>query len=64
MYAVVLEIKSSLPGPDMRWSFIQAPLTVEDALDYKFPVLSEYEFDLLDTIVQHKSKTGPGCSEV
>ena len=60
----MLEIKSSLAGPDTRWSFFQAPLSVEDALGYKFPVPSEYDFDLLDVVVQQKFKTGPGSLDV
>jgi hypothetical protein len=60
----MLEIKTSLAGPDTRWSFFQAPLVVEDALGYKFPVPSEYNFDLLDAVVKQKFKTGPGSLDV
>jgi hypothetical protein len=60
----MLDIKSSLAGPDTRWSFFQAPLAVEDALGYKFPVPSEYDFDLLDAIIKQKFKTGPGSLDV
>ncbi|KAL9087897.1 MAG: hypothetical protein Q9165_006459 [Trypethelium subeluteriae] len=63
-YAVMLEIKSSLSGPDTRWSFFQAPLAVEDALGYKFPVPSEYDFDLLEAVIKQKFKTGPGSLDV
>lgn len=60
----MLDIKNSLAGPDRRWTFFQAPLVVEDALGYKFPVPSEYDFDLLDAVVQHRFKTGPGSLEI
>ncbi|KAI0386038.1 hypothetical protein F5Y04DRAFT_162316 [Hypomontagnella monticulosa] len=63
-YAVVLEIRNSLQGPDTRWSFFQAPLVVEDPLGYKFPVPSEYDVDALDAIVKHRFRTGPGSFEV
>ncbi|KAL1591739.1 hypothetical protein SLS60_011738 [Paraconiothyrium brasiliense] len=63
-YAVILEIKNSLAGPDIRWSFFQAPLVVEDALGYKFPVPSEYDFDLLDAVIKHKFRSGPGSLDV
>jgi hypothetical protein len=61
---MLVEIKSSLAGPDSRWSFFQAPLAVEDALGYKFPVPSEYDFDLLEAVIKQRFKTGPGSLEV
>ncbi|KAI9666616.1 MAG: hypothetical protein M1821_004552 [Bathelium mastoideum] len=63
-YAMMLEIKSSLAGLDTRWTFFQAPLAVEDALGCKFPVPSEYDFDLLDAIIKHRFKAGPGSLDI
>lgn len=63
-YAVVLEIRNSLTGPDTRCSFFQAPLVIEDALGRKFPVPSEYDFDLLDAVIKHRFNTGPGSLDV
>ncbi|OCL06463.1 hypothetical protein AOQ84DRAFT_410939 [Glonium stellatum] len=64
-YAVVLEIRSSLiAAPDARWSFFQAPLIVEDALGRKFPVPSEYNYELLNMIIKQKFRTGPGSLEI
>ena len=60
----MLEIKGYIAGPDARWSFFQAPLVVEDALGYKFPVPSEYDFDLLDAVIRQKFNTGPGSLDV
>jgi hypothetical protein len=57
-------MKSSIAGPDTRWSFFQAPLAVEDALGFKFPVPSEYDFDLLEAVIKQKFKTGPGSLDV
>lgn len=45
-------------------TYFQAPLTVEDALGYKFPVPSEYSFDLLESIIKHRFKDGLGSLEV
>lgn len=61
---MVLEIKDSLAGPDTRWTYFQAPFLVEDALGFKFPVPSEYDFELLDAVVKHKFTDGPGAFEV
>ncbi|KAH5398360.1 hypothetical protein HBI67_214670 [Parastagonospora nodorum] len=63
-YTIPLEIKSSLVGPDTRWAFFQAPLAVEDALGFRFPVPSEYDFDLLEAVIRQRFKTGPGSLEV
>jgi hypothetical protein len=42
----------------------QAPFIVEDALGFKFPVPSEYDYDLLDAVIKEKFKAGPGALEV
>jgi len=39
-------------------------LVVEDALGCKFPVPSEYDFDLLDAVVKQKFNAGPGSLDV
>lgn len=63
-YSIVLEIKDSLAPIDPRWTFFQAPLVVEDALGFKFPVPSEYDFKLLNAIIKHRFQEGPGSDEV
>jgi hypothetical protein len=37
---------------------------VEDALGFKFPVPSEYDYKLLNVIIQHRFRNGPGAAEV
>ncbi|KAK0619586.1 hypothetical protein B0T14DRAFT_519521 [Immersiella caudata] len=65
IYAVVLEIRGAvLNRPDIRWTYLQDPVLVEDALGRKFPVPSEYDFALLDRIIQHKFVEGPGSTQV
>jgi len=65
IYSLVLEIRGAvLNRPDIRWTFLQDPILVEDALGRKFPVPSEYDFGLLDRIIRHKFETGPGSAEV
>ncbi|KAI1779496.1 hypothetical protein F4818DRAFT_142464 [Hypoxylon cercidicola] len=65
IYAVVLEIQTSIAStPDIRWTFLQDPIIVEDALGRKFPVPSEYDYSLLDTIIKHKFQDGPGAVHV
>ncbi|KAF2853964.1 hypothetical protein T440DRAFT_389253 [Plenodomus tracheiphilus IPT5] len=64
IYTVVLDIRNSLTTVDTRWTHFQAPFTVEDALGFKFPVPSEYDFDLLDSIIQFRFQQGAGSKEV
>ncbi|KAI1759347.1 hypothetical protein GGR53DRAFT_150799 [Hypoxylon sp. FL1150] len=65
IYAVVLEIQTSITSaPDIRWTFFQDPFLVEDALGRKFPVPSEYDYLLLEAIIKHKFKDGPGAEYV
>ncbi|KAJ8116256.1 hypothetical protein OPT61_g2286 [Boeremia exigua] len=64
IYTVVLEIRDRLPGPDIRWAHFQEPLLVEDALGRKYPIPSEYEYDLLQAVIEHKFREGPGAKHV
>ncbi|KAK5652130.1 hypothetical protein OQA88_10772 [Cercophora sp. LCS_1] len=65
IYGVVLEIRGALLSrPDIRWTFLQDPVLIEDALGRKFPVPSEYDFALLGRIIQHKFEEGPGSIQV
>ena len=45
-------------------TYFQAPLLVEDALGLKFPMPSEYDFDLLEGIIKHRFQIGPGSKDV
>ena len=64
IYTVVLEIRNSMPVADTRWTYFQAPLVVEDVLGFKFPVPSEFDYSMLNTIIKHKFRTGPGSAQV
>jgi ubiquitin domain-containing protein len=54
MYGEILDMKGSTL--DLRWTYFQAPIQVEDLLGHKFPVPSEYDFSLLQAIIQHRFK--------
>jgi hypothetical protein len=64
IYGVILEIKGSLALGDTRWTYFQDPWLVEDALGFKFPVPSEYDYELLDTIIKHRFSDGLGSLDV
>ncbi|KAI1459628.1 hypothetical protein F4805DRAFT_419707 [Annulohypoxylon moriforme] len=65
IHAIVLQIRTSITStPDIRWTFFQDPLIVEDALGRKFPLPSEYDYLLLDAIIKHKFRDGPGATQV
>jgi hypothetical protein len=60
----VLEIRDTQTTVDTRWTFFQAPLEVEDALGFKFPIPTEYDYDLIETIIRHRFKSGARSMEV
>ena len=62
IYGILLEIKGSVV--DVRWSFFQAPVMVEDAVGEKFPVPSEYDFSLLQDIILHRFQDGGQVSSI
>ncbi|CZR68054.1 uncharacterized protein PAC_17953 [Phialocephala subalpina] len=64
IYAIVLEIRSSLTGPDPRFTWYQVPVKVEDALGRIFPVPSEYSFSELEGIIRMKFANSPCHGEV
>jgi hypothetical protein len=65
IYTVVYDIRHSMIiTADTRWSFFQAPFVVEDARGFKFPVPSEFDYDMLDNIVRHRFKEGAGSRDV
>jgi hypothetical protein len=61
---VLLEIKSSISGVDTRWTFFQAPFVVEDAFGFRFPVPSEYDYALLNNIIQWRFQDRDSFAEV
>lgn len=66
-YALLLEIRDrgSVGSPDPRFLYLQAPLLVEDAFGFKFPVPSEYDYDLFEKVVKHKFlQHGKGCGSL
>ncbi|KAI8941307.1 hypothetical protein NX059_002534 [Plenodomus lindquistii] len=65
IHTIVMDIRnSSTPEIDTRMTWFQAPLRVEDALGLKFPVPSEYDYDMLDTIIRRRFKYGIGSRNV
>ena len=52
IYEILVEIKASVATINTCWTFFQAPYLVEDALGFKFPVPSEYDFELLNNVLK------------
>ncbi|KAF2800861.1 hypothetical protein K505DRAFT_227706 [Melanomma pulvis-pyrius CBS 109.77] len=64
IYTIVLEIRASVTIADTRWTHFQAPFSVEDALGFKFPIPSEYDYDMVETIIRRRFKEGTGSQDV
>ncbi|KAH6860840.1 hypothetical protein BKA58DRAFT_322802 [Alternaria rosae] len=63
IYEILLDIRNII-SVDRRWTFFQAPLEVEDAFGVRFPIPTEYDYDLIDTVIRHRFKIGGGSMEV
>jgi hypothetical protein len=57
IHTLLVEMKTSTL--DVRWTYFQAPLQIEDALGVKFPVPSEYDFRMLQIIIKGRYLEGP-----
>ena len=61
---MVLEIREHVTTIDTSMTYFQAPFTVEDALGFKFPIPSEYDYDMMETIIRRRFKEGTASQEV
>jgi hypothetical protein len=64
IYTVVLDIKSSIGTVDTRFTFFQVPLLLEDALGFKFPVPSEWDYGMLENHIHYRFREGIGSQDV
>lgn len=64
VHTILLEMRNTNSTVDTRMTYFQVPFVVEDALGFKFPVPSEYDYDLINAIVRHRFKEGPGSGDV
>ena len=60
----MLDIQVSLGAVDIRMTYAQRPFFVEDALGFRYPVPSEFDYDMLDTIVKLRFRKGAGSEDV
>lgn len=54
----------SLDRIDTQWTFFQKPYVFEDALGRKYPIASEYNFELIQAIIKEKFLGMPGYRQV
>jgi hypothetical protein len=64
IYAVVVEIKATMTPIDTRHTFFQAPLLCEDALGFKFPIPSEWDYGMVENHIQYRFRAGIGSKSV
>jgi len=64
IYAVVLEIRDSGRAVNTGWAYFQEPFAIEDAFGYRFPIPSEFDFDLLEHCIRHRFKEGAASQDV
>ncbi|KAL5374992.1 hypothetical protein PMIN02_012127 [Paraphaeosphaeria minitans] len=60
---ILFEIRSAR-SIDTRWTFFQSYYVFEDALGRVYPIPSEYDMDLIRTIVKSKFRRMPGYRQI
>ena len=53
-----------MPYPDLRHTWFQDPVKLEDALGRILPIPSEYNYSKVEAIVKDQFKAGPGRQRV
>ena len=64
VYALVVEIRTSLAGIDTSFTYFQRPVNVEDALGRPFWFPAEFSVKALHTELRHRFRIGDGSTEV
>jgi len=64
IYGIVIEIKASITPIDTRRTFFQTPLLCEDALGFKFPIPSEWDYGMVENHIRYRFREGIGSLEV
>ncbi|KAE9365757.1 hypothetical protein N431DRAFT_472352 [Stipitochalara longipes BDJ] len=64
MMAILSKAMEQTPPPDIRHTWAQAPVTLEDALGRQIPVPSEYDWAMLHAVIQARFREGPGHAKV
>lgn len=60
---IIFGIRSAF-SIDTRWTFFQSPHIFEDALGRVYPIPSEYDIDLIRTIIKNKFRQLPGYRQI
>ena len=61
----VLEtLGSQGPSPDLRHTWLQDPVRLEDPLGRYIPIPSEYSFGMMKAVVEELFKVGPGAQTI
>lgn len=64
IYEIVLRCQRVAPRPDLRRTWFQDPVRLEDALGRIFPIPSEYGYSTVEAIIRDRFKGGPGSQRV
>ena len=64
IYEIVLKWQTVAPCPDLRHTWFQSPVKLEDALGRILPIPSEYDYSKVEAIIKAHFKDGPGRQKV
>lgn len=52
------------PPPDLRYTWLQEPVRLEDPLGRYIPIPSEYSFGMMEVVIVERCKAGPGARKI
>ncbi|KAM7219471.1 hypothetical protein V8F06_005205 [Rhypophila decipiens] len=66
IFGAVVQLQASVSAisVDTKWTYLQAPVKVEDALGRVFPVPSEYSMCELHALLRYRFRNSPGRKQV
>ena len=60
IYEIVLKWQTVAPRPDLRYTWFQDSVRLEDALGRVLPIPSEYGYSKVEAVIRDQFKVGPG----
>jgi hypothetical protein len=60
----IVKLQTTPPSPDLRYTWVQEPVKLEDALGRVIPIPSEYSWSKLEAVILEQFSTGPGSDKV
>ncbi|KEF62383.1 uncharacterized protein A1O9_00355 [Exophiala aquamarina CBS 119918] len=61
---IIIKCETQLPCPDLRHTWLQPPVRLEDPLRRYLVIPSEYSYGMMQAVIVEQPKSGPGSTSV